>query len=182
MAQPRPFLPVKPVCGLIASREEAFLAAEAGLIERLGRIDLRSPSFDFPATDYYVPQMGPGLRRRFVSFARLMAPESLAGLKLLSNDLEERIRQRLGAGLRVVNIDPGYLTRAALIMATAKDFSHRIPLADGIYAHLELLFGRGGARRLDWTYPDYDQPGYHDFFLAARRLYLDDLRAGPAAG
>lgn len=177
MARPRPFLPVKPVCGLIASAEEAFRAAEAGLVEMLGPIEWRSGSFAFAATDYYVPEMGPGLKRRFLSFAGLIGPERLAGLKLGSNALEERVQRLLGAPRRVVNIDPGYITRAALIMATAKDFSHRIPLTDGIYAHLELLFTRTGIRRLAWTYPDYDQEGYQTFFLAVRHGYLKELKA-----
>lgn len=177
MARPRPFLPVKPVCGLIASDEEAFRAAEAGLVELLGGIEMRSGRFAFTATDYYVPEMGPGLERQFLSFAGLIGPERLAGLKIRSNGLEGEIQRRLGSPGRAVNIDPGYLTRAALIMATAKDFSHRIPLTDGIYAHLEFLFTRTGIRRLAWTYPDFDQEGYRDFFLAVRRGYLAELKA-----
>ena len=176
MALPQPSLPVKPVCGLIAATEEAFRAAEAGMIEHLGAVEARSSRFDFTATDYYVPEMGPGLKRQFLSFAGLIEPERLAALKIRSNALEGRIRTLLDSERRAVNIDPGYLTRAALVMATAKDFSHRIPLADGIYAHLELLFTRTGIRRLDWTYPDYDQEGYRDFFLAVRRAYLAELK------
>jgi hypothetical protein len=176
MAFPKPFLPVKPVCGIIASSEPAFRAAEEGMAGLLGEIEARSPRFDFDATAYYVPEMGPGLKREFLSFARLIEPERLAGLKLASNALEEEIRLRLTPNLRAVNIDPGYLTRAALIMATAKDFSHRIPLSGGIYAHLEFLFTRTGIRRLDWTYPDYDRAGCREFFLTIRRGYLADLR------
>jgi hypothetical protein len=177
MACPRPFLPVKPVCGLIAADEAAFRAAESGLVEILGQVQRRSPTFEFTATDYYVPEMGPGLKRRFLSFAGLIGPEGLPGLKIRSNALEETIRRLLGSPRRPVNIDPGYLTRAALIMATAKDFSHRIPLADGIYAHLEFLFTRTGIRLLDWTYPDYAQEGYQAFFLEVRRGYLAELKA-----
>jgi hypothetical protein len=61
-------------------------------------------------------------------------------------------------------------------MATTKDFSHRIPLANGIYAHLELLFSNTGVRLLDWTYPDFRQEGYQRFFLEARRLYLRQVK------
>jgi hypothetical protein len=147
------------------------------MVEILGPVDERSPRFVFNATDYYAREMGSGLVRVFLSFRSLIEPERLAGLKLASNALEEAIGRSLGSGApRVVNIDPGYLTRAALIMATTKDFSHRVPLADGIYAHLELLFARSGVRLLDWTYPDFRQPGYQDFFVGVRRCYLAELK------
>jgi hypothetical protein len=79
-----------------------------------------------------------------------------------------------------VNIDPGYLTASALVMATAKDFSHRIPLGQGIYAHLEFLFTRTGVKILDWTYPDFRRRPCQEFFRAVRAIYLTDLRDRPA--
>jgi hypothetical protein len=178
MAEPKPFTPVKPVCGIIASSEAAFKEAEAGLTEILGPVQARSPLFAFQVTNYYEAEMGPGLKRGFLSFAGMIRPERLADLKLSTNALERAIAGRLASGARPVNLDPGYLTRAALIMATAKDFSHRVPLADGIYAHLEFLFAKaGGIRRLDWTYPDFLQAGYQEFFLEVRRTYVAELRA-----
>jgi hypothetical protein len=72
-----------------------------------------------------------------------------------------------------VNLDPGYVTAAALIMATAKDFAHRIPLREGIYAHLEFLFSRTGIKTLDWTYPDLRGDGYLEFFRDVRARYLE---------
>jgi hypothetical protein len=180
MAEPKPFLPVQPVCGIIAASDEAFQEAEAGLEGLLGPVQARSPRFAFSLTDYYVAEMGPGLKRGFLSFARLIEPERLAGLKLATNALEGAIRRRFASSLRPVNLDPGYLTKAALIMATAKDFSHRIPLAAGIYAHLEFLFARnGGIRSLDWTYPDFLQTGYQKFFLEVRQRYLGELKKAP---
>jgi hypothetical protein len=77
---------------------------------------------------------------------------------------------------RPVNLDPGYLKASALIMATTKDFAHRIPLTAGIYGHLELLFTRQKARTLSWTYPDFYQAGYQDFFLQVRKNYLSQLK------
>ena len=122
-------------------------------------------------TDYYDAEMGgPGLRRGFLGFERLVDPSGLAAVKIRTNGLESEIAAEFDAGgrpghpRRIVNLDPGYLTPAALIMATAKDFSHRIPLQDGIYGHLELLFTRTGIRRLEWTYPDFCQAGYQTYF------------------
>jgi hypothetical protein len=121
--------------------------------------------------------MGTGpLKRIFFSFRDPRSPEELSAIKLKTNALEEEIRLALGVSHRPVNIDPGYLTSSALVMATAKDFSHRIPLRDGIYAHLELMFTKHGVRCLEWTYPDFRQPDYHDFFLAARKSCLSQLK------
>ncbi|MGB9894061.1 MAG: DUF4416 family protein, partial [Candidatus Saccharicenans sp.] len=72
--------------------------------------------------------------------------------------------------------DPGYLTASALIMATTKDFAHRIPLNQGIYAHLEMLFQKKGVKLLEWTYPDFQQSGYQEFFLRVREVYLAQLK------
>jgi hypothetical protein len=76
-----------------------------------------------------------------------------------------------------VNLDPGYMTASALIMATAKDFSHRIPLQKGIYAHLELLFGKNDVKTLSWTYPDYRTEEYHRYFLEVRKIYLKQIKS-----
>ena len=128
-------------------------------------------------TAYYENEMGKELQRQFVSFERLVAPERLGAIKLETNALEEKIRKHFGVGFRAVNLDPGILRASSLIMATGKDFSHRIPLAHGIYAHLELLFAKNKVRLLDWTYPDFKQAGYQAFFLEARRIYLRQQKA-----
>jgi len=176
MAKIKPFSPVKLICGIIAAKEQVFHVAEDVLIERYGSIDKKSPFFPFNYTDYYEKQMGKNLKRRFISFKQLMSPERLSEIKICTNILEEEIKKEFNAEQRIVNIDPGYLNASALIMATTKDFAHRIPLQKGIYAHLELLFGRKQVRALSWTYPDYKAEDYHPFFLESRRIYLEQIK------
>jgi hypothetical protein len=182
MAEILPFHPVKLVCGLLAGPDGHFAAAESRLAAAYGPIDDRSPRAPFPGADYYAPRMGPGLRRGFLSFTSLIDPSRLAGIKIATNALEEELAREYDTDLRIVNLDPGYLTAAALIMATAKDFSHRIPLSGGIYGHLEFLFTRDGIRTLEWTYPDFRGGGYGDFFLRVRKAYLAGLVRGPHGG
>jgi hypothetical protein len=177
MAEARPFNNVKYIAGFIYADERALERAVLGLEKMLGPVEDRSPRFDFDLTGYYAAEMGAEpLKRLFLSFRDLRSPEVLSAIKLNTNALEEEIRLVLGITHRPINIDPGYLTKAALIMATAKDFSHRVPLQHGIYAHLELLFAKNGVRCLEWSYPDFRQPAYHDFFLSVRKTYLAQLK------
>lgn len=176
MAEIKPFPLVKLICGIISSDEEYFQRSEERLAELYGTVDSRSPRFDFDLTDYYEPQMGKALKRGFLSFDRLIDPAGLSEVKIRTNALEKEIQREFKEDRRVVNLDPGYITAAALIMATAKDFSHRIPLQNGIYGHLEFLFSRTGIRRLDWTYPDFANEGYQKYFLDLRRRYRDQLK------
>jgi hypothetical protein len=177
MAEVRPFAPAKLIVGIITSLDAAVGRTEEAMTAAYGPIDLKSAAFPFNQTDYYEKQMGRGLSRLFMSFSRLVPPESLSGIKIHTNALEEELKKHFERRERIVNIDPGILTASALIMATAKDFAHRIPLGQGIYAHLELLFSRKAVKPLPWTYPDFRQEGYQKFFLEARQFYLRQLKS-----
>jgi hypothetical protein len=176
MADIGTFRPVKLICGLIAAGGDVFDRTEERLIATFGPVDGRSARFAFDLTDYYESEMGSGLFRGFLSFERLIDPSDVGDIKRASNGLEKAIRDEAGQRGRIVNIDPGYLTSAALIFATTKDFSHRVPLSKGIYAHLELLFQKNGIQRLSWTYPDFRDDRYASFFLGVRRVYLRQLK------
>lgn len=176
MAEARPFSPVKLICGIIASEERVFDRVFERLTHIYGPTDSSSPFFDFEFTDYYEKQMGKALKRRFLSLTNLYHPEKLGEIKIRTNKLEDEIRKEFKSNHRIVNVDPGYLTSSALIMATAKDFAHRIPLQLGIYAHLELLFEKKQVRTLSWTYPDYRTEGYQRYFMEVRKIYLKQLK------
>jgi Domain of unknown function (DUF4416) len=179
MAQPKEFAPVKLICGVIYREDALYEEAEQRLEAEWGRVDSESPAFPFDLTGYYEDEMGGGLVRRFISFESLVPPESLPAAKLWAIELESIIRQERGVTGRPVNIDPGYLTASAVVMATAKDFAHRIPLGQGIYAHLEFLFTRTGVRALDWTYPDLRREPPQAYFRGVRETYLRQLRERP---
>jgi hypothetical protein len=179
MAEPRSFSPVKLICGVIASQENVIHDTVERLVQKYGKIDLESPLIPFDFTDYYEKQMGKNLSRKFLSFEGLIQPERLSSIKLETNRMEEQLQEGFKEKHRIINIDPGYLTTASLIMATAKNFAHRVPLKDGIYAHLEFLFGRDEVRLLDWTYPDFENEEYQDFFRKARRIYLSQIKDHP---
>ncbi|HEY2148030.1 MAG TPA: DUF4416 family protein, partial [Pirellulales bacterium] len=69
-----------------------------------------------------------------------------------------------------LNLDPGYLTLAKLVLASTKDHAHLLYLGHGIYAEVTLYFKDGRWQHRDWTFPDYRRPDYQEFFTAARQL------------
>jgi hypothetical protein len=126
--------------------------------------------------------MGADLVKTFFAFERLFDPADLATFKLASGQWE-RDYQQLGrhSEQRPLNLDPGYLTEAKLVLATTKDRDHRIYLRNGIYAEVTLHFQRGAWLSRPWTYPDYQRADYHAFFLRCReylRKQSPDHRSG----
>jgi len=166
-------------CGLISNDPDLMARAVRMLAEYAGPTDAVSALWPFDSTDYYELEMGEGLRRQFVSFEKLIDPGELAQQKLLSNELERRICYECGlpAEQRRVNLDPGYLSLSKLVLATTKDYSHRLYLGDGIYAESTLHFENGRWTAWPWTYPDYASDRYHDYFGQVRELYKAKLNA-----
>lgn len=152
-------------------RREELLAA---LGESWGPRDFLSAPIPFTFTGYYDREMGGPIERIFVSFRDLVDPALLADIKLRTNALEEGFRE--GGGRRV-NLDPGLMALSRFTLATTKENAHRIPLSNGMYAEITLLYGKDGFRPLEWTYPDYRSAGYLAVLNKIRGLYRDQLRS-----
>jgi len=163
--------PVKLIMGIIASGEDVMREAEE-LMQDMGRIDLRSPVIPFDFTDYYEKEMGTNLLRQWWSFTNLINPEEIADIKLKTNEIEAglSIESPQGSGnyRRRINLDPGYIDGAKLVLVSTKDYSHRIYLQKGIYAELTLIYEKGAFHPLPWTYPDYRTEVSLSFFQEAR--------------
>lgn len=168
-------LPVKLIIGMISGSLELFEQARGPFQRLFGPIDYTSPIIDFDFTDYYQSDMGIGLKRRFLSFKRLIDPRKLAGIKVLTNRLERRVAGGRHDVKRPVNFDPGYINQARLILASSKDYSHRIYIGKGIYAEVTLIYRDNTFRPLEWTYPDYRSASYIEIFSRIRSLYIEDL-------
>ena len=169
MGQPTIPKDVKLFMAITFSDQSVYAELRPILENRFGQIDFQSNIFDFNFTEYYKPEMGANLRKQFVSFQPLIKPERLHDIKLWTNDLEMRYSI---AGKRRVNIDPGYLSAANIVLATTKNFSHRVYLGKGIYGDVQLRFRNHQFQPFDWTYADYRQPLAIDFFNELRKLYL----------
>ena len=173
MAQPLDHQPVRPVLGMLSRRPGLFDRALDAVAARWGAPDLVSDLMDFDFTDYYTPDMGPGLKRKLCSFPVPMDPAVLPEIKLWTNSVERDIaRSAQDDYPRPVNLDPGYITDAKLVLATTKDHAHRIYLGQGIYAEITLAYRNGAWRNQPWTYADFRTAPYHRFFLDARALLM----------
>jgi hypothetical protein len=162
--------------GSLFSHQGALIDASIKeMEERFGSVDWVSEILPFDRTRYYEREMGWPLYRRFISFIKLIMPESIADIKLITNELE---KAHLDKEKRTINIDPGYVTLERLVLATGKNYSHRVYLSKGIYADLTLIFHRGTFKPLSWTYPDYADERVISLFNRLRSEYLQRLREG----
>jgi len=171
-------IPCKPSKALLFSsiifgRQEDLENSEKLLAERIGTIDYRSDILEFDKTDYYNDEMGKGLKRIFLGFSDLLERDRLADIKLITNDIEKTF---LKDGSRRVNIDPGLLTLENIVLATGKNFSHRIYVGKGIFAEITLMYTKGDYEPLGWTYPDYATAEVRRILNGLREKYRELLR------
>ena len=168
--------PVKLIVGMIAVDASLFAPVEESLFQKFGSIDFRSDVIPFDYTDYYIKEMGADLTRKFVSFEKLIKPEEIVEIKYSTNDLEKEFLYP-NTERRRINIDPGYVSAAKLVLASTKDHIHRIYLGDGIYAETTLRMENRTFQSWQWTYPDYRSEKYIEIFNEIRRIYMEQLRA-----
>ena len=159
--------PVMYFAGFLSADTSLFEPAASALTELLGPVGPVSKVFDFDFTTYYEEESGPNLKRKFIAFSTLGDPGQLAGIKVFTNSLEKKFAGN-SCLPRPINIDPGYITKAKLLLASGKDFAHRIYLAEGIYAEVTMMWRQDGWQVNPWTYPDYQTEGYKKFFAELR--------------
>ncbi len=169
--------PVKIICAILYSESFDLNQALEQLHAMLGKTDHRSSHYDFHFTHYYDSKMKLPLKKFFISFEKLLKREELPILKKRTNEIEKKfslVEEK--KWLRCINIDPGYITGSQLILATTKNFSHRIYLNDGIYAEVTLNFKKGNFIPNPWTYPDYNTDEAISFFNEVRTIYITQLK------
>ena len=170
--------PVKLIIGILASNYQCLHTAADSLSDKFGKIDLSSEVWPFDQTDYYKEQTGPRILRQFVSIKRLIDPGILAKIKHQTNKLEQKLAKKLALPLsRPVNLDPGIIEPSKLVLATTKNYSHRIYIGKNMYAEVTLIFDKGSWQPQAYTYPDYRQQCYFDFFDKVRTRLMEQLKS-----
>jgi len=173
MSLPQPPKPAKLVIGFFVKEKRLGISVTKALAKKYGPVDMTSSWLPFNFTTYYNEEMGTPLFRRLIVYKNLIEQNSLSDIKLFTNDLEQKY---LTEDRRVVNIDPGYLLHERFVLATGKNYSHRIYIGKGIYADLTLIYAKGQYSKLPWTYPDYAQENILTFLKQVRVKYVVDLR------
>lgn len=166
-----PVLPALLLCGATYREASAFDEALSRMEARFGPAARVGDPFSFHHTRYYEAEMGRNLLKRLVVFRAPVHAGFLARAKRLTGGIEETLRAALPAGRRV-NLDPGTLSRASLVLASTKPAAHRIYLGLGIYGEVTLMYHSGGYAPLPWTYPDFLEPGVLSLLGETRRELL----------
>jgi hypothetical protein len=168
-----PAEPVKLIFSLFAKEESLINETISTLSSAYEEPDFISKLLPFDYTDYYGEELGQNLLRRFVAMEKLIRPEALPDIKRATNKIEEKTAVD---SKRKINIDPGYISKAHLILATGKSYTHRPYLRDGIYADLTLIYQGKKFCSLPWTYPDYADEKQIFMLGKIREKYLLQLK------
>jgi len=168
--------PAKLIIGLLyPTGSPGMLDWAAGRLSlTFGDIERTSPPYPFTWTDYY-KDISSDLSRRFLSFKGLRHPFGLVVWKRLAISIEAESAS--GGEGRRVNIDPGYIDGARLVLASTKDNAHRIYLWDDIFAEATLCRGKSGWVSFSYTFPDFASGAYFEFLDLVRSDWKSDARA-----
>lgn len=178
MASPQSPQPVTLICGAIFAADVLIDDIKNELVSLYGPVEFESDAFPFDKTEYYESEMGQALLKKFFAFKNLIDPGVLPDIKLATNIIEAKHAKSApdGSPRRTVNLDPGYIALSKLVLASTKDFYHRIYLRDGIFAETTLRYIRGGFTSYEWTYPDFQTPAYLEFLNRVRNAYHAKLK------
>lgn len=170
--------PVKLIIGILAADDKALDAAWDRIRDEFGEIDFTSEVWPFTQTSYYKDELGENILRQFASIAKLIDPGQLADIKHRANQIEIELAEKLSTDLpRPVNLDPGIIEPSKLVLASTKNFSHRIYIGKGMYAELTLSFCKGTWQSFSYTFPDYKEQRYHKFLSIVRDRLVEQLRS-----
>jgi len=162
--------------GALYAKEEYYLKAKERLAGMFGPIVMETAPRAWDYTDHYEEELGPDILRRFLFFENTVNQNELAEIKIKTNSLEEELST---GGKRNVNLDPGYMTMAKLVLASTKDYSHRICLGRGIFAEVALSYIKDGFKPYHYTYRDYRDEHCLKLFHEVREKFLKGLSSAP---
>jgi uncharacterized protein DUF4416 len=172
-------LPVKLFIGMLSPELDLFGACSEILRKEFGPIKSVSECMPWDKSDYYQEEMGRNIFRKFLFFEQSMDPGKLPSIKRFTNDLENDYAVESGQHLRRrINLDPGYVTEAKVVLASAKDFAHRVYIGDGIYAEVTLKYITKDRSFVpcEHTYPDFRTTSYLTLFNNVREDLRTELR------
>ncbi|MFK7766823.1 MAG: DUF4416 family protein [Mariniblastus sp.] len=169
--------PVLLIAAVTSRYDQALQWTAENTAAQWGTLVYESPVFDFTETSFYTESMGTELKKQFLAFETLIDPGSIAPTKLKSNDWEKQYAESNDhPEIRPLNIDPGYISEAKLVLVTTKDRDHRLYLEQGIFAEVTLYYRSGEWNSSRWTYPDYQREDFQAFFTKCRDYLRERIR------
>jgi hypothetical protein len=147
--------------------EDIFNQAKGILENNLGDILFVSPSLTWDYSSYYKDEIGWPLFRQIIFFKTAIDPGSLVDIKLKTNEIESAL---LFNSKRRINLDPGYLTLSKVVLASTKNYAHRLYLGKGIYGEITLIYRDETYSPHIFTYRDYQDKSHIDIFMQAREM------------
>ncbi len=164
---------------IVHSSLDALADALSALEKRFGLVQFETLELPDNKDEFYREEMGENLQRRFFSFERTIGRDAMTNVKSVCHKIESQFADRVDDYcFRTVNIDPGILTPSNIVMASHREYNHRVYLEDGVYAELALVWSKGRYVRLPWTNPDFCHGEAIEFFQRVRGSF--DLVAEPA--
>lgn len=168
--------PVKLFVGVLVSDPALFVEVEEQLVDAFGPIDHRSERLPVEENDHYSLEMGDFIDRMLFSFENLIEADGLAATKIWTDQMEQSYRSRAHNASRPVNLDPGYVEQPKVVLASTKNFYHRVYLSQGVFAEVTMHFKNNTYQFFPWTHPDYKTFDYQEFFLRMRQIYRTQLK------
>ncbi|OQY06321.1 MAG: hypothetical protein B6I25_04080 [Planctomycetales bacterium 4572_13] len=169
--------PVKLIVGILACDERALEISRGVLLDAYGTTDLISEVWPFDMTEYYESEAGPNMVRQFMAFENLIDPGRLAAIKHETNRMEQDLATSLDTPYpRPINFDPGFIEPSKLVLASTKNFAHRIYIGDHMYAEVTLTYNKGRWETFPFTFPDYKSGRYNAYLSKMRQMLVQQLR------
>ncbi len=152
---------------MLLSDEKMVAEITPLLIKEFGEILYETQPLDWRWSNYYREEMGESIKRSFLFFKTPFDSSLLSDIKLRTNNIEDAFAIH---GRRRINLDPGYITLSKVVLASTKNYCHRIYLGKGIYAEVTLYYKENSFRPHIFTYRDYADPSTIQVFNSVRNM------------
>ncbi len=173
MGKTREYTPEKLIIGVLAVEKMLPETLIQRVVKDFGPVARIDGPYPFDYTQYYNEEMGENIQKYFLTFEQLVSPDRLAEIKEITNLIEDE--WSIG-NKRSINLDPGILSETRYILATTKDRGHRVPLKNGMYAEVTLIYMHKEFQPLPWTYADFCDPTYRILLKEIRKSYIQQIK------
>jgi Domain of unknown function (DUF4416) len=161
--------------GCLYSSSDIFNASSLELKEIFGKTLFESAPLLWDYTEYYANELVPPILRKFIFFEQPVDSSVVVDAKFGTMGVEARFSRD---GKRQINIDPGYMTLAKVVLVSRKNYSHRVHLGRGVFGEVELFHKDGVFNALPYTYPDYRDEAFLKIFVEARTFLKKKISRG----